>query len=763
MRSKTIPERIQGNILFYMPETFLTLISLLYTMAHYRQLAAIMFTDIKGYSKMMEENEHEANLVREKMVHSVKEHVVAHQGRVVKFEGDGSLCIFNSSIEAVRAAISIQLEMKENPKIPLRIGINSGDVMLDEGEIYGDSVNVASRVESFAVPGGIFISGKVNADIKNQPDISTVSLGHYEFKNIKEPVELFAVSNSGIAVPDKHKIAGKGIAVTDKGIFSRRNFRRIVAGLLVIAALIFGYYKFFYTSLSALMRSVAVMPFENMNKDPESEFLSNGITEDILTQISRVGELNVISNSTMKLFKNSKKSVQEIGKELNAGSILEGSIRRIENKIRIFVQLIDAASGKNLWADTYDEDYSKIFEIQNTIAQNIASVLQAKLSPAEKERIKRKPTENLTAYEYYLKGRDFYTHYKKDDNEKAIERFKKAIELDRKYALAWAGLGDAYSQKYGRFGFDKSWIDSSKVAAANAIKLDSTSSEAYKALANAFNYANQYDKGFELLQTSVRLNPNNAPAVGNLGTGYFLRGDLPQSLKWEKKAAAINPKNNIPFQLIGWTYRLLGDFTNAELWLKKSLDLKPFKDSYRELAYTYLQVGKKNEAMAIVPKIIALDTTNKTSYEDAALVCLQAGDIKKAKAWFQKAVNMNTSLMTDASTFAPIGLGAILLKEGNKIDAEILLSRSLSLFLDEIQKGNQDDELRTGVAAILAIQGKKEEAQDWIQKAIDVNWLDYGLAETNPWFENINTYPRFKQMINTVKKKINDMRAKAEL
>lgn len=731
-------------------------------MAHYRQLVAIMFTDIKGYSKMMEEDEYAANLAREKMVRSVKEQVAAHRGRVIKFEGDGSLCVFNSSIEAVHAAIAIQHEMQENPVIPLRIGINSGDVMLDEDEVYGDSVNVASRVESFTTPGGIFISGKVNADLKNQPDISTVSLGHYAFKNIKEPVELFAISNPGIVVPGKHKVEGKGIAVTDKGFLSVKNIRRVVAGSLLVAALVLGYFKFFRTNFTAIMRSVAVMPFENMNKDPESEYLSDGITEDILTQISRVSDLNVISNSTMKLFKNSKKSVKEIGKELNAGSILEGSIRRIESKIRIFVQLIEAESGKNLWAESYEEDYSKIFEIQSTIAQDIASVLQAKLSPAEKERIKRKPTENLTAYEYYLKGKEFYTHYKKDDNEKAIEQFKKAIELDRKYALAWAGLGDAYSQKYGRFGFDKSWIDSSKIAAGNAIKLDSTSSEAYKALANAFNYANQYDKGFELLQTSVRLNPNNAAAVGNLGTGYFFRGDLPQALKWEKKGAAINPKNNIPFQLIGWIYRLLGDFSNAELWLKKSLDLKPFKDSYRELAFTYLQEGKKAEAMELVPKIIATDTSNKTSYEDAALVCLHAGDLKQAKVFFQRAVDMNTSLMTDASAFAPIGLGAILLNEGNKIDAEILLSRSLSLFLDEIQKGNQDDELRTGVAAILAIKEKKEEALNWIQKAIDVKWLDYGLEETNPWFDNIKTDPRFIQMINTVKKKIEDMRVKAD-
>ena len=731
-------------------------------MTHIRQLAAIMFTDIKDFSKLMEENEKEATRVREKMFLSINKHVVKHQGRIVKFGGDGSLCMFNSAIEAVQAAIDIQLEMQQDPKVPVRIGIHSGDVLLEENEIYGEGVNIASRVESFAVAGAIFLSGKVNDEIKNQPDIVTVSLGRYQFKNIKEPVELFAVKNPGIIVPNKNKIEGKGIALIDTGFFSRKNIRILIAGLVVVLASVFVYFKLMNHSISTLMKNVAVMPLKNVNNDPANEFLSDGITEDILTQISKISDLNVISNSTMALFKNSKKSVQEIGQELNAGSILEGSVRLKNDSIRIFVQLVDAASGRNLWADTYEHEYAKVFEIESTIAQIIADVLKAKLSPEERARIIRIPTDNLTAYENYIKGRELYTHYKKEDNEKAIRFFKKALELDKNYVLAWAGLGDAYSQKTGRFGLDKSWLDSCKIASNIALILDSTSSEAYKALANAYNYDSQYDKGFQLLQTSVRFNPNYAQGVGNLGAGYFIRGDLPEALRLEKKAATINPKNTIPYQIIGWIYRLFGDFKTAELWFKKSLELKPFKDSYRELAFTYLQEGKKDEAMKLVPFIIASDTTIYSSYEEAALVCLHAGDMKKAKTYFQKAVDMNTSIITDASTFAPIGLGAILLKEGKKIDAEILLSRSLSLFLDEIKKGKQDDEYRIGAAAILAIQGKKEEALDWMQKAVDVKWLEYGLAELNPWFENINTDPRFKQMINTVKKEISEMQVKAE-
>lgn len=732
-------------------------------MTQSRQLAAIMFTDIKGFSRMMEENEHEANRVRERMIGSVKSQIANHQGRVVKFEGDGTLCVFNSSIEAVRAAIAIQLEMQTDPKVPLRIGIHSGDVLIEEKEVYGDGVNVASRVESFAIPGSVFISGKVNDEIKNQPDISTISLGQYEFKNIKEPVDLFAVSNPGIVIPSKNTIEGKGVAVAKKGIFSRKKTPYLVGTALFLAAAIFVYFNFFHNTASAMIKSVAVMPFQSVNDDPESEMFTDGITEDILTQISRVGDLNVISNSTMALFKNSKKSVQEIGKELNAGSVLVGSVRRVADKIRIFVQLVEATSGQSLWTDTYDREYSKIFEIQSEIAQIIANVLKAKLSPAEKARIKRKPTDNLLAYEHYLKGRSFYYHYKASENELAIAEFKKAIDFDPTYSLAWSGLGDAYSQKHARFGFDISWIDSSKQAGFKAIQLDSNSSEAYKALANAYNYAEDYDSGFVLLEKAVALNANNAPAVGNLGTAYFNKGQLDQAVLWEKKAAALNPKNAIPFMIIGWTYRLLNEQEKAEQWLKKSIELKPYFDAYRELAFSYLSGSKKDEAMNLIPPMIAIDSNNTRIFESAGLIALLAGNYSQARNYFQKSFELNKAITTDVNAFSTIGLGMFLLKENKKVDAEILLSRSLLLNLDYIRnQKSQDDDNRINIAAIYSIQGKKTEAMDWIQKAIDINWVDYSLVESSPWFESIHNEPRFKQMINTVKKEVEKMRLKSQ-
>ena len=246
-----------------------------------------------------------------------------------------------------------------------------------------------------------------------------------------------------------------------------------------------------------------------------------------------------------------------------------------------------------------------------------------------------------------------------------------------------------------------------------------------------------HDKGFELLRRSVALNPNNEQAVGNLGAGYFLRAQLVEALRWEKKAAAINPKNGIPYQIIGWIYRLLGDYNNAEQWLKKSLALKIFSDTYRELGYTYLL------------------------HETAGVLLQMAGDNQKAREHFQKAIDLNKSISNDKDAIAPIGLGQLLLEMNNKIDAEVQLSNSLSVFLKTIEEGSQDDDPPLNLAAIYAIKNDKQEAIKWFNKAVSANWLDYGFTDICPWFDNIRNEPAYKQQVTTVKKKIEVMRKNA--
>lgn len=730
-------------------------------MSQTRQMGVIMFTDIMGFTAMMEENETMANEWRTRLRYSLNIHVPSFNGRIIEFNGDGALSFFQSAYEAVKAAIAIQLDMKKDNPIPLRAGIHAGEVVLEETSVYGSAVNVASRVESFAIPGGIFISDKVYDEVKNKPDIQTVSVGKFQFKNVEAPVEIFAIKNEGITVPDKQKLLGKGVAVKkNKIILPLFGLIGIVVVLLLIFAAYFLFIKPAGKKTNATA-SIAVMPFVNPEKDTQGDFFADGITEDINTNLSRISSLTVISHTTMQSFKTSTKTIKEIGKELNVNSVLKGNLRRIGDKIRIHAELIDVATQKNLWSDTYEKEYASIFDIQSEMAQQIAEELAVKVSDAEKKRIEQKPTDNLQAYEYYLQGRNYYYQYKNEDNEKAIALFKKAIELDKNYSLAWSGLGDAYSQKHSLFGAEVAWLDSSKVAGQRAILLDSNSSEAYKALSNAYYYNKEYDKGFELLQKSIALNPNNAQAAGNLGTAYFLKAQLDEALRWEKKAAAINPKNGIPYMVIGWTYRILGDYQQAEQWLRKSLELRKFIDTYRELAYTYLLQQKTDSARKIVPLIIAIDSTNNRNYEVAGMITHMTGDTQRAKLFFEKSVSLNKSISTDIEGYSAVNLGQLLLTQGNTMDADILLTTALSAYKKAIEDGSQDDSHALYIAGIYAIKNDKQQALTWLKKADEFKWLDYGFAELAPWYKNIRTEPAFRQLISSLKQKTAELRKKA--
>jgi tetratricopeptide (TPR) repeat protein len=401
--------------------------------------------------------------------------------------------------------------------------------------------------------------------------------------------------------------------------------------------------------------------------------------------------------------------------------------------------------------------------VQSEIARNIAGVLKVRIKEFENVRLDHWTTQNPTAYDYYIKGRTLYYQYKSNTNDQAIEQFKKAIALDPSYAHAWAGLGDAYSQMNMRFGRDVSWLDSSIIAATKAIELDTTLSDGYKSLANAYNYKKNYDTAFVLLKKAVRLNPTNAQAVGNLGTSYFLRGDLPEGLRWEKKAAGLSPKNAIPFQITGMIYRLLGDLPQAESWLEKALELSPtFWDTYEHLSYCYISQGRKQDALNLVTSMLQNVPPDTRTYEIAGLMAHFAGDKIQAEKYFQQSIELNESYNDDPSTVSPIGLGQILLEQGKNVEAEVYLSHALEMNLHEVNAGSQDDDPRFYIAAIYAIRGQRERALIWLDKAIEVNWIDYAQVLHGPWFAQFRNDSHVVSKLDMLRKKTEVMRQKAE-
>ncbi|HEY8968830.1 MAG TPA: adenylate/guanylate cyclase domain-containing protein, partial [Puia sp.] len=294
-----------------------------------RQLAAILFADITGYTAIMQENEQLARLKRKRFKDILTGAVQTFEGKILQNYGDGSLVIFNSARQAVCCGINMQTLLQEEPRVDVRIGIHLGDVSVEEESIYGDGVNIASRIESAAIPGSILISGKVYEEIKNQHDITTLELGFFEFKNVKEAISVFAVTNDGIVVPSRAALKGKTKTPVNR---------------------------------------VAVLPFVNMSADPDNEYFSDGITEEILNTLTKIDNIQVTSRTSVFAFKGKSIDVRDIGAQLNVDKILEGSVRKSGNRLRITAQLINAADGYHIWSENYDRNLTDIFEIQDEIS-----------------------------------------------------------------------------------------------------------------------------------------------------------------------------------------------------------------------------------------------------------------------------------------------------------------------------------------------------------------------------------------------------------
>ncbi len=574
-----------------------------------RQLAAILFADIQGYTALMQGDEVQANALREKLKTNLDRQVAAHNGRIVKWSGDGALCIFSSAIEAVRAAIEIQKPMQLEPKVPLRIGIHTGDVMFEGGDVHGDGVNIASRIESFAVAGGIFISDRVYTDIKNQKDIETVSLGKYELKNVSAPVEIFAISNEGLVVP-KNKLQGKGKHRPEKNTSSKKYFVAAAAIFIVavIAVLIIQRDKFFLSAVAeAEHKSIAVLPFVNLSNSKEDEYFSDGMCDEILTQLSKIGDLKVISRTSVLQYKGTTKNIHEIAGELGVNNILEGSVQKLNNRIRINVQLINAKTDRHLWAESYDRDNKDVFAIQTEIAKQIARELNATLSVKEKLLIEEKPTENLQAYDLYLRGKNHLeTQFGITDPKEMLDNtermFRAAFRLDPRFVAAYSEIIMQYTRIY--------WYGKE------------TDHAAYKT------------KAKNLLDSLVALNIDK-PAV-HLANGYFKyhgERDYISALSEFDKVEKSSPNNSEVSLAKGFVYRRLGKLDDAILNFQKATVLNPnSKENFFSLSETLKFSRKADEALQNYDKAIAITPDDAGLHDRKAEIYMTLkDDFKTAK------------------------------------------------------------------------------------------------------------------------------------
>ena len=466
-----------------------------------RKLACIVFTDIVGYTSLMGSNEKHAFGILQKNRSIQKPIIEELNGRILKEMGDGLMAVFETATEAVTAALRIQEKVQDLNEYQLRIGIHLGEVIVDQDDIFGDGVNIASRIQSIAEPGSIYISESVQNNISNKPELVSRFVKEEILKNVQQPVKIFEVIRNRVT-------AGLNIRKPDTQEVSQNN-------------------------------SIAVMPFINMSNDAEQEFFCDGITEEIINTLGQLNRLRVIARTSTFAFKNKTVDLREIGKTLDVRTILEGSVRKAGKRLRINTQLVNAVNSSRMWSNQYDRELEDIFAIQEDIAQNVATAIKGFLTSEEKEVIRR-PETNFEAYEYYLKGRGFFHQLYLVS---AVEMFKKSIEIDDQYALGYAGLADAHAWLFEWEGGKLTDLQQAQENSLMAVSLAPNLAEAHASKGYAFSLAKKYAEADLEFNEAIRLNSSCFHAYYFYGRSGFARGDIELSAEMFRKAADVRKED----------------------------------------------------------------------------------------------------------------------------------------------------------------------------------------------------------------------------
>ena len=549
-----------------------------------RRLAAIFAADVVGYSRLTEADElgTHAALIGHRS-DAIEPNIAAHEGRVVKTTGDGILAEFGSVIDAVQCAVDIQrLMAQRNSGVAAerRIGINVGDVIVEDDDIYGDGVNVAARLEGLAEPGGICMSRSARDQIRDKLDLQLEDLGEQEVKNIARPVRVFRVDLRHEEAP-AHGASAAVQAVEP--------------------------------ALSLPDRpSVAVLPFDNMSGDPEQEYFVDGMTEDIITDLSKISGLFVIARNSVFAYKGKPTDIQEVSRKLGVRFVIEGSVRKSGDRVRINAQLVDGTTGGHLWAERYDRKLEDIFAVQDEVAQHIIEALRVRLTQDERARLERRGTENLEAYDFYLRGRDLFRRFAREDNAQARALYERATALDPTFAAAWAGvaathgldainqwsdapqasselstllahksaaLDDAEPLAHSLLAMNLLWSrdhDQALVEAERAIALDPNSSGGYLAHGQVLDYTGRHAEAIEQFDRVMRLDPEDSNMVLHLTAhAHFMLGRYEEAAALLRRRIARNPATDASRVLLAAAYGHLGSLDDARTAWREALGVNP--------------------------------------------------------------------------------------------------------------------------------------------------------------------------------------------
>jgi len=703
-----------------------------------RKLRAILSADVQGYSRLMGDDEVATVKTITEYRETLTSLVTQYNGRVVDSPGDNVLAVFGSVVDAVQCAVEIQNVLKaknedlpENRRMIFRIGVNLGDVIQEDDRIYGDGVNIAARIEGLADGGGICISGTAYDHIENKLALGYNFMGKHSVKNIKNPVRVYKV-------PMDPKDVGKKRAV--------RPWKKtaIAAGVLLIlgaAAAIWNFYpRPAQTPTEVASKtpspespdkqlplsdkpSIAVLPFANISGDPKEDYLSDGITENIIMALSKTPHMLVIARNSVFTYKGKPVMVQQVSEELGVRYVLEGSVQKSGDKLRITAQLIDAETGNHLWSERYDRELKDLFDLQDDITKNVITALQVELTGGQIASIFGKSTKNLEAYLKMMKGLHRHGRYAKNDHEIARRLYGEAIVLDPNYADAYVALAWIYYDE-ANFGWTKTPTKSFEKAvelAKKALSFDEQNALAYMVFSNVYGKIGQFEKAMAAQQKALSLDPDNSFVNAVSGLNLYYLGKFKEAILFLKKAIRIDPKHPGWYSLIlGTSYFLTGQYEQAIAVFEKLVNREPENaNAHALLGCAFIAAGKPEEAVRMLEKALSLNPSPPNRYVgNLAVARLGAGQPEEAITTLQEVLSRDPE-NAEVCRFT----ASLLTYEGRHEEALSMAKKAVSL--EEKNSSPAPDAPFYGtLGSSNRMMGKYEEAIAAFRKAIDL-WSDF--------------------------------------
>jgi TolB-like protein/class 3 adenylate cyclase/Tfp pilus assembly protein PilF len=744
-----------------------------------RRLAAIMFTDIVGYTALMQQNEALGIQTRTKHRQIFNEVTEKKKKKILQYYGDGTLSIFSSAVDAVECGITMQMEFQKEPKVPVRIGIHVGDVVFSEEEIIGDGVNITSRIESIAFPGSVFISEKVFDEIKNHPKIKAISLGHFSLKNVEKPIKIYAISNEGLIVPRPEDIESKAAKSRMSG-YPRRATRKsaiivrfsiAITIATIIVALLYIFFKsgtIKNSSTSELEKSIAVLPLDYLSEDQSKQYIAEGVLDAITGHLSTIEGLRVMPRTSVEQYRGTTKTIEDIGKELDVSYLIEGNFLIVEDQVSITIQLVTAKTNDHVYYNEYRRDYKDIIAVQSEVARTIANEIEVAISPQTLKRIEKIPTNNLQAYDLYLRGRDafhrFYLNRNNADLENCIELFEQAIQSDSSFALPYAWLGRAIEYEIGERVYFNSKENTILSLLNKALSLEPNLTDGYWIRGRYYRNTGELEKAIDDLRMAIEINPSNALAYRYLGTIYFIKREYTNELTNLKKAEKLERGNELTqlFSDIAQVYISVGDFENGENYFEASIRLQPnFIEGYQNLIWAEIRQGKFEDAHKYASRLLTLYPDQIASNGIMAEALSNLGRYEEAEHYYRKWLSKSSELGEDR-IFNRHRFALILWMNGKKEEAVSLFGKHMEICKSSIESGGLYGKSLAAydLAGMHAFLGDKNEAYRWLRKYEQDGfiWGYHQYILIDPLFENLRQDPAFKTIMQDVQKEKSSIR-----